>query len=648
MDRALQRAVRSSAQPVFCAALTSLCLTALLTQGAVPVSDSAAAPVSQTPARLVFADPFPSPPEPLAPDLDLDARGSARQDALHHFLLGTLAEEQSEPEKAIEHYLKSLTLDPGNVPLAVQLASHFVQIGNPKEALRILKDAQQARPNDSIPPTEIARIYLTALHQPEIALSFAEKAYRLAPDQAATISIYVEVCSTAKLSQRLEDALRKTEALKVSDANFWVQIGDLFRNALALRNQNLPKQTKDRLNALFRRALDIAPNDARCLEKTADHFALSGQVPEAISFYERAKDVFRNENHSFSPAICLKLARAQLANEQINEAIETLEELLKEQPSIATAHETAAELYLQQGQYVSALVHFKASLDIDPGEAEDHLRVIQLELRLRRSTEAVELAEKACKLFPTDPNLHMLHAVALSELQRPAEAVEAFGRAEKLFERSQKEALNAEFYLTYGAAAERAGLIDKAASLLRKSIALNPENPEALNYLGYMWIDRDLNLDEAGLLIKKALELKPDQPAYLDSLGWWFFKKGDFQRAEKEIRKALERIRREDAGEVYEHLGDVLEKLNLGPEAISAWEAAIELNPKLDSVKKKIEGRRALEAAQSKPAPPPQEAPSLPSPEPAPTPAPPAPESTAPAAPVPTPQPTQTQDSPPS
>ena len=45
--------------------------------------------------------------------------------------------------------------------------------------------------------------------------------------------------------------------------------------------------------------------------------------------------------------------------------------------------------------------------------------------------------------------------------------------------------LNARFYFDYGAAAEQAGLYDKAADLFRKSISLDPANAaEAYNYVG--------------------------------------------------------------------------------------------------------------------------------------------------------------------
>jgi tetratricopeptide (TPR) repeat protein len=130
----------------------------------------------------------------------------------------------------------------------------------------------------------------------------------------------------------------------------------------------------------------------------------------------------------------------------------------------------------------------------------------------------------------------------------------AFAEAKAEAENSHEEMLTGTFYLQWGAAAEQAGLTDRAAELLRQSIALEPESAEAYNYLGYMWTDRGENLEEAGKLIQKALEIDPDNGAYIDSLGWYYYKTGDAERAVKELLRAAEIIKPEDPV-VFDHLG---------------------------------------------------------------------------------------------
>ncbi len=547
-----------------------------------------AAPDASAPGPI-FADVFPSPPSVNPPDL-LATPEDTRSEAFANYTLGVIAEEAGAPEAATALFTKALELDPANVRLASRIAGEFLSHKQPEEAIRLLKATHQAVPREPTPAVELARIYLGTLRQADTALTYAERAYKLAPDDFNTLSIFVEVCSAARLTQRIDETLRKTLTSPQKDAAYWLRAGDLFRSALTQRGQPPAKALLERINSLYRKALDLDPNNFLCLERSADHYTLTQQYAEACRFYERANTQFVQQNKAISLPLSQKWARALVLNEQPDTALDLLEEVIRENPTATDPRELAGELYLQQGQLVSALSHFRIALDLGPGKMEDHVRLIQLQLRLKRGDEAAETALKARQAFPDAPGLTMLLAVALGEAKRHQESIQAFESAEQEYLKTRTEALDAAFYLTYGAAAERAGMLEQAARLLQKSISLDPENAaEALNYLGFMWVDRGTNLEEGGNLIRKALGLRPNHPAYLDSLGWWYYRKGDFQGALRELRKALEKIRREDAPEVYEHLGEVQEKLGNVAEAVSAWEAALELDPALESVKEKLQ-----------------------------------------------------------
>ena len=107
----------------------------------------------------------------------------------------------------------------------------------------------------------------------------------------------------------------------------------------------------------------------------------------------------------------------------------------------------------------------------------------------------------------------------------------------------------------------RSGDIEKAAVKLRKSIQIiakeDPNNPRrsaenqkaftanVYNYLGYTWVENDMNIDEGGELIKSALELDPESGAITDSLGWYYFKKEKYEDSLKTLLKAKEIMDRE-------------------------------------------------------------------------------------------------------
>ena len=84
------------------------------------------------------------------------------------------------------------------------------------------------------------------------------------------------------------------------------------------------------------------------------------------------------------------------------------------------------------------------------------------------------------------------------------------------------------------------GRVNDAVESLRKALDLNPEYSGALNSLGFIYAQEDLDAVRALDLCKKAVRLRPRNPAYLDSLGWAQYKSGTLGEARDTVRKALD------------------------------------------------------------------------------------------------------------
>jgi tetratricopeptide (TPR) repeat protein len=98
---------------------------------------------------------------------------------------------------------------------------------------------------------------------------------------------------------------------------------------------------------------------------------------------------------------------------------------------------------------------------------------------------------------------------------------------------------------------------------MRESIRLDPANAsQAWNYLGYMWVDRDMNLEEAGELIKKAVDSDPDNAAISTASVGSTYKVGRYEEALREITKATRTCKEEDAGSLRPPCGRIYQKLN--------------------------------------------------------------------------------------
>jgi len=141
----------------------------------------------------------------------------------------------------------------------------------------------------------------------------------------------------------------------------------------------------------------------------------------------------------------------------------------------------------------------------------------------------------------------------------------------------EKTAELAQYRFMRGAALEQAGEWPGAEIELRQAVALQPDNPIYLNYLGYSLLDRRLTLSEANVWIAKAFALAPDNGAIIDSMGWAAFVARDYAEAVRllDMARAAEPA---DAA-VADHLGDALWMAGRRIEARHAWAAAAGLEP---------------------------------------------------------------------
>src|SRR4030095_2590078 len=151
-----------------------------------------------------------------------------------------------------------------------------------------------------------------------------------------------------------------------------------------------------------------------------------------------------------------------------------------------------------------------------------------------------------------------------------------------------QEMLNAAFFFEYEAAAERAGLYDKATELFKRAIELDPADAaQAYNYLGFMWADQNIHLEEAEDYIKRALAAEPDNGAYLDSLGWLHYRQGKYEQALAELLSAAAALQGEDTT-VFEHSGDTYSMMKQTAKALEYWQKSLVLDPDNKSLAGKI------------------------------------------------------------
>ena len=540
-----------------------------------------------------------------APDLVLRPQGARKADALARFVEGMAFEENGEMERALEAYRKVLNVDPGQSELASRVAGLLIQQDDFPQAIDVLKDAIKANPKNAEPYQQLAFIYTRYLKRTDQAIDYANRAIALNPGDVEGYQRLVEIELAAGQERRAIEALDRALKVQSTDPNFWIRLGKLYV-AILFKSDSQPKPDElKKTNEIFKRAAENSGDDPGILKDVADYYAASQQLKEAIPLYLRVLELQPDDANARE-----KLATGFVLTNQRDKAVEMLEQIIKEHPEKYQPYDLLAQVLDEEARslqranrieeakakFAKVATNYEQSLLINPNHAGTYVRLAELLLgALRDPDRAVKLLGEARRRFPGAPEIVYYLGIAQREAKQSQQAVATFEEA--LHEAQLEEDddfVNAKFYFNYGAAAEQAGLYNKAADLLRKSIALDPENSaEACNYLGYMWADHNMNLEEAETMIRRALQSEPNNASYLDSLGWVEFRKGQFDRALDDLLRAAKTAEREDPV-VFEHIGDTYLKLNRTREALEAWQKALSLDPKNKNLADKIQAAKKM------------------------------------------------------
>jgi tetratricopeptide (TPR) repeat protein len=142
------------------------------------------------------------------------------------------------------------------------------------------------------------------------------------------------------------------------------------------------------------------------------------------------------------------------------------------------------------------------------------------------------------------------------------------------------------FYYVRGIAYERSDQFPLAEKDFLRALDLNPNQPQVLNYLGYSWVDKGMNLDRALEMIRKAITATPNDGYIIDSLGWAYYRLGRYDDAVVQLGRAA--ALRPNDPEINDHLGDAYWQVGRHLEAHFQWSVAYAMDTDGD-VKKRVE-----------------------------------------------------------
>lgn len=513
-------------------------------------------------------------------------------------LLGRLHKLAQNSVEAEDAYKKVLELDEGNEDALIGLAMVYADLGDHPRSAEMLQKVTGKNPSVR------TLTFLASNYEQMREYALAAEAYRRALDLSPGNSdVKRAMAESLLMADRTDEAVKYFEEVAAEDP-------DDYRSQLRLsqiyRQQRKMKEAWDALENAKRASpdnLEIQYHEVNLLEADGK----SEKAIEALKAILKSteKSAYSRGEESNRAIFLERLALLYRSTEQYAAAIETYQKVEALDPeAVARVAANIADTFRQAKEFRKAAEEIERAYQKYPNDRT--VAVVRATI-LADAGEADKAISAAKKLGEgrSDRETYLTQAQIYEKVRRFDLMGKAIDEAEKL---STSDEEKAAVLFMRGAMYERMKKYNEAEASFRKVLELDPENASAMNYLGYMFADRDLHLEEAHELVSKALDYEPHNGAYLDSLGWVYYRMDRLEEAEDYLKRAVQKVSRDPV--VHDHLGDIYFRQGKLKEAISHWRLSLkewehspagEKDPsQVAKIQKKLEGaeiRLAKEAS---------------------------------------------------
>ncbi len=525
---------------------------------------------------------------------------NATRSLVGSYLAGRFARGDNDALLAAQFYRNALARDPNNVVLLEQTFLMEATAGEWQEALRYAERLIKKKPNHRNARMTLGIAEYKAQNYKKAREHFKYGSTGPIGELTGAIAKAWSYMAEGKTNAALKE-------LEVGQQADWAKFYLLYHRALIA---DMAGKSKKAARAYAR----VYQQDSRTLRTTlaySRHAAHYGDRKLARALLNRSVRGNSDDAHPLTKALLAELKTGKkipfiisTPNQGLSEVFYGLGEALAGEggvgiglfylqtalylePQHPFALAALANAYESTKRYEDAINTYDRIPEGSPLQTLIEIRKAYNYNSLERVDDAERVLLKLSEKYPKDIQpLDALGSIMRAH-KRYEEAVKYYSKVIDLVKKPKKADWT--YYYARGTSYERLKRWPKAEKDLLKALELYPDQPLALNYLGYSWIDQNVNLQRGLRLVEKAVRLKPEDGYIVDSLGWGYYKLGNFDKAVKYLEQAVE-LRPEDPI-LNDHLGDALWQVGRQREARFQWEQALTLNPEkdvLDSIKKKL------------------------------------------------------------
>jgi len=490
------------------------------------------------------------------------------KDVEDRMVLGQLYTVKHEPQKAEEQFKTAQAIEPDSEDVVLNLARLYAESGDVEHAAKVVEAVPES---DRTSKMEFALgAAYDQMKRPKDAIAAYKRAIDIEPGDVRTMGALAQALLS---DDQLDAAMKEYQELADADPD---DTGTLIHIGEIQRRQG---KYEDAL-ATVRKAIKKEPDNLEAGYNEGLLLDVLGRYDEAAQVYEHMVDLTSHANGAYTSeeknnrGIFLeRLGAIYHEQNKVDQAVAAYQKMIDMGgDSALRGYQGEVDTYRDARQFDKAVEISRKAVEANPKASDLKLMLAGELADAGKVDEGLAMAKGLLKNDNSDDDRKVWLDLAQMDtrLHRWKDAEDALSKAGAITTKKEDR-----IYLLFlrGALAERQKHLEPAEDLFRQALDLDPSNAMVLNYLGYMLADKGAKLPEALKMIRKAVEQEPMNGAYLDSLGWAYFKMGQYELAEENLRQAVERDQTDPT--VHEHLGDLYEKTGRIRLAAAQWQLSL-------------------------------------------------------------------------
>ena len=471
--------------------------------------------------------------------------------------LGSTRMQLGDSEAATAAFEKSLTLRPAQQDAGEALVAAALGAGDAEKAQVALDRLRGQNGNTEAVAMLTGMVRLARMDLEGARAQFAETVKAFPASNPAKLNL----AKVLLLQDRRPEAEAVLEGLLAKDRADAPALATLTRELV--QDNRLPQAV-----AAMEAARRAAPSNVALTAALVDLHVRAKEPKKALDVLHRAL-----ESGAPPPVLLAAQARAQVADDNINDAKATYRQLLAGTPLDLEARRALVELALNTNDAEGAKAALWEGLKVSPGNLGMMNALVFAEQRSSGMPAALALAGELRRDPANLPAATLIKGDAYMEARQFADAAAAFSA-------ELKAAPSTALLLRTAIALASGGSQEQAAQQLRTWMVQHPEDADAMQMLASLDIAAGRNQD-AERRLETLLTKRPNDAVALNNLAWVYQAKGDTRARGLAQRAHL----LAPSGETLDTLGWIMTKQGKAAGALPLLQAASAQRPNDKSIK---------------------------------------------------------------